>query len=62
MWGVFSKAMLSKELIISVFIMGLAWAFIYKKSKSLVLPYFSHLLVDVFNCSVLAFMNLLPMI
>ena len=62
MLGVFSKAMLTKELIISVFIMGLVWAFIYKKSKSLVLPYFSHLLVDIFNCSVLVFMNLLPMI
>ncbi|MCK5169072.1 MAG: CPBP family intramembrane metalloprotease, partial [Bacteroidales bacterium] len=61
-WGVVSKAMLTKELIISVFIMGLAWSFIYRKSKSLVLPYFSHLLVDVFNCSVLAIMNLLPMI
>lgn len=60
MWGIFSKPMLTKELIISVFIMGLVWAFIYKKSKSLVLPYFSHLLVDVFNCSVLAFVNLLP--
>lgn len=60
MWGVFSKPMLTKELIISVFIMGLAWAFIYKKSKSLVLPYFSHFLVDIFNCSVLAFINLLP--
>jgi len=60
-WGVFSKAMLTKELIISVFIMGLVWTYIYKKSKSLVLPYFSHLLVDVFSCSVLAFMNLLPM-
>ncbi len=62
MWGVFSKPMLTKELIISVFIMGLAWSFIYKKSRSLVLPYFSHLLVDVFNCSVLAFVNLFPII
>lgn len=61
-WGVFSKAMLTKELVISVFIMGMVWSFLYLKSKSLVLPYFSHLLVDVFNCSVLAFMNLLPMI
>lgn len=60
MWGVFSKPMLTKELIISVFIMGLLWSFIYKKSKSLVLPYASHLLVDIFNCSVLAFVNLLP--
>lgn len=62
MWSIYSKAMLTKELVISVFIVGLAWSFIYKKSKSLILPYFSHLLVDLFSCSVLAFMNLLPMI
>lgn len=61
-WGVISKVMLTKELIISVFIMGLAWAFIYHKSRSIVLPYFSHMLVDIFNLSVLAFMNLLPVV
>ena len=59
-WGVFSAAMLSKELIISVFILGIAWSFIYIKSKSIVLPYFSHVLVDIFNLSTLAMMNLLP--
>ena len=59
-WGVFSTAMHSKELTISVFIMGIAWSFIYIKSKSIVLPYFSHLLVDIFNLSTLAMLNLLP--
>lgn len=59
-WGVFSTAMLSKELIVSVFIMGIAWSFIYIKSKSIVLPYFSHMLVDIFNLSTLAMLNLLP--
>jgi hypothetical protein len=59
-WGIFSTAMLTKELIVSVFIMGLAWSLIYRKSKSIVLPYFSHMLVDIFNLSVLAMMNLLP--
>lgn len=59
-WGVVSEAILTKELIISVFIMGVAWSFIYQKSRSIVLPYFSHMLVDIFNLSVLAFMNLIP--
>lgn len=61
-WGVISQVMLTKELIISVFVMGLAWAFIYHKSRSIVLPYFSHMLVDILNLSVLAFMNLLPVV
>lgn len=61
-WGVFAKAMLTPELIISVFVMGILWSFIYLKSKSIVLPYFSHLLVDIFNLSVLAMMNLLPIV
>ncbi|MBN1250669.1 MAG: CPBP family intramembrane metalloprotease [Bacteroidales bacterium] len=59
-WGIFSQNMLTVEMLISVFIMGIVWSFVYKKSKSLFLPYFSHLLVDLFNCSVLAFLNLLP--
>ncbi len=59
-WGIFSANMLSIEMLISVFIMGIVWSFVYRKSKSLLLPYFSHLLVDLFNCSVLVFLNLLP--
>ncbi|MBE9468294.1 MAG: CPBP family intramembrane metalloprotease [Bacteroidetes bacterium] len=61
-WGIFTPSMLTIEMIISVFIMGIVWSFVYIKSKSLILPYFSHLLVDLFNCSVLAFLNLLPII
>ena len=61
-WGVFSKAMHSKELIISVFIMGIAWSFIYIKSKSIVLPYLSHMLVDILNLSSLAMLNMLPIV
>ena len=45
-WGIFSANMLTIEVLISVFIMGVTWSFVYKKSKSLLLPYFSHLLVD----------------
>ena len=59
-WGIFSPNMLTIEMLISVFIMGIVWSFVYKKSKSLLLPYFSHFLVDLFNCSVLVFLNLLP--
>jgi len=59
-WGIFSANMLTVEMFISVFTMGIVWSFVYKKSESLLLPYISHLLVDLFNCSVLAFLNLLP--
>ncbi len=59
-WGIFSSNMLSVEMLVSVFIMGIVWSYVYRKSNSLLLPYFSHLLVDLFNCSVLAFLNLLP--
>jgi len=59
-WGIFSPSMLTIEMIISVFIMGIVWSYVYIKSKSLILPYFSHLLVDLFGCSILAFLNLLP--
>jgi len=59
-WGLFSLSMLTPEVFISVFTMGIVWSFAYRKSNSLLLPYFSHLLVDLLNCSVLAFLNLLP--
>lgn len=59
-WGIFSSKMLSIEMVVSVFIMGIVWSIVYRKSKSILLPYFSHLLVDLFNCSVLVFLNLLP--
>ena len=59
-WGIFSPNMLTLEMLISVFIMGIVWSFVYRKSKSLLLPYLSHFLVDLFNCSVLVFLNLLP--
>lgn len=59
-WGLFSLSMLTPEVFISVFTMGIVWSFAYRKSNSLLFPYFSHLLVDLLNCSVLAFLNLLP--
>jgi len=59
-WGLFSANMLTAEMFISVLIMGLTWSYVYRKSKSLLLPCISHTLVDMLSCSVLAFMNLLP--
>ena len=59
-WGLFSASMLTPEVFLSVFIMGIVWSFAYKKSNSLLLPYFSHFLVDLLNCSILAFLNILP--
>jgi len=59
-WGLFSTSMLTPEVFLSVFIMGIVWSFAYKKSNSLLLPYFSHFLVDLLNCSLLAFLNILP--
>lgn len=59
-WGLFSFSMLTPEMLISVFIMGIVWSFAYRKSNTLLLPYFSHFLVDLLSCSVLAFLNILP--
>lgn len=59
-WGIFSQNMLSPEMFASVFLMGLIWSFAYRKTNSLILPYFSHLMVDLLSLSVLAFLNLLP--
>ncbi|MFA6334800.1 MAG: type II CAAX endopeptidase family protein [Bacteroidales bacterium] len=59
-WGLFSVNMLTVEMFISVFTMGIVWSYVYRKSESLVLPCISHTLVDLLNCSVLAFLNMLP--
>lgn len=59
-WGIFSANMLTVEMFISVFIMGIVWSYVYRKSESLILPCLSHSLVDLLSCSVLAFLNMLP--
>ncbi len=59
-WAGFSKLMLSPEMMVSLFIMAMTWVFTYRKTKSLLPAYFSHLLVDLFNGSILVFLNLMP--
>jgi membrane protease YdiL (CAAX protease family) len=58
MWGVFSYGSRSYVALISIFIMGLAWAFTFHKSKNLFWQYISHVMVDIFNVSVLVLMNI----
>lgn len=56
-WGVFSIANNNMATAISTFIMGLAWALVYRKTGSLRWVIISHFLVDLFNLSILTFMN-----
>ncbi|MEM8525542.1 MAG: CPBP family intramembrane glutamic endopeptidase [Bacteroidota bacterium] len=46
------------ELFISTFIMGVVWAIVYQKTKSLRWCIFSHFLVDTFNLSAAVFLDL----
>lgn len=57
-FGVFSIANRHPATTISTFIMGAAWAIVYKKTGSLRWLIFGHLLVDMFNLSVLALLNI----
>lgn len=57
-WGVFSLANRSWSLIISSTIVGVVWCLTYIKTKSLRWTVFSHFLVDIFNISVLALLNI----
>ena len=56
-FGVFSIANRHPITTISTFIMGVVWAIVYKKTGSLRWLIFSHLLVDLFNLSILALLN-----
>ncbi len=46
------------EVVISTLIMGVVWAIIYKKTKSLRWTIFSHFLIDFFGVSSVAFLDL----
>ncbi|MEM6697626.1 MAG: CPBP family intramembrane glutamic endopeptidase, partial [Bacteroidota bacterium] len=46
------------EFFLSLFIMGIIWAIVYQKTKSLRWCIFSHFLVDTFNLSAAAFLDL----
>ncbi len=56
-FGVHSIANRHPATTISTFIMGIVWALAYRRSGSLRWTVFAHVLVDLFNLSVLAFLN-----
>jgi uncharacterized protein len=57
-WGVNSIANGTIEVVVSTFIMGVAWSIIYKKTRSLRWAIASHALVDWFGLSIPVFLNL----
>lgn len=57
-FGINSKVNSGFELVVSTLIMGLVWAVIYKKTKSLRWLVFSHFLVDFLSLSTPAFLDL----
>ncbi|UII77327.1 CPBP family intramembrane metalloprotease [Flagellimonas sp. HMM57] len=57
-FGINSEVNRGVELIISTFIMGLVWALLHHTTKSLRWAIFSHFLVDFFNLSAPAFLDL----
>jgi len=57
-FGINSKVNSGIEIVISTFIMGVVWAIIYKKTKSLRWTIFSHFLIDFFGVSSVAFLDL----
>ncbi len=57
-FGVFSELNAGYTVFVSTFVMGLIWGIAYKKIGSLRWMIFSHFLVDSFNLSVPAFLDL----
>lgn len=57
-FGINSQVNSGIELIISTFLMGVVWALIYHRTKSLRWAIFSHFLVDFLSVSVPAFLDL----
>ncbi len=57
-FGVNSELNRGWEIVLSTFIMGLVWALVYKKTKSLRWIIFAHFLVDFFNLSAASFLDL----
>lgn len=55
--GVFSHANRTIEVTISTFVMGIVWAVVFLKTRSLRWPVFSHFLVDMLALSVATFLN-----
>lgn len=57
-YGVFSIANAQPATLVSTFIMGVVWSFVYRRSGSLRWPIAAHVVTDLCNLAVLAFMNL----
>lgn len=57
-FGINSNINSGFEIVISTFIMGIVWAIIYKRTKSLWWAIFSHFLIDFFSLSSVAFLDL----
>lgn len=57
-FGLYSEINSGFDLIISTLFMGIAWGFVYLKTHSLRWVIFSHFLVDFFNLSAAAFLDL----
>ena len=58
LWGVNSISNRSIIVVVSTFIMGIVWAFVYQKTRSLRWVVIAHILVDLFNLAVPVFLNL----
>ena len=56
--GVYSIANRHPVVLISTIIMGLAWAVVYRRTRSLRWTIIAHMLTDLLNLSILAFMNI----
>lgn len=61
MWGVFSITLREPAMLISLLVMGSMWGLIYIKTKNLWLCVISHVLVDVFNMNIFAFLDMIEM-
>ena len=58
MWGVFSITIRSYIMILPLLIMGVAWGYVYYKTKSLKWCIIAHFFVDIMNLSVWVFLNI----
>lgn len=57
-FGINSEINSGYDVLISTFIMGIVWAWVYLKTNSLRWAVFSHFMVDFFNLSAAAFLDL----
>jgi uncharacterized protein len=60
MWGTFSIANRTPETVIITFLMGVIWAVSYRRTGTLRWAVAAHVLTDLLNLSIAAFMNRFP--